>query len=70
MKVRGTKQLSLNTCFGATRSPIAKGGFNKASLAAALATENDMKRAGESPPGIRTTSAHTWPNHQQQRPQT
>lgn len=43
MKVRGTKQLSSNTCFGATRSPIAKGGYDKASLAAALATGNDMK---------------------------
>lgn len=53
------EQLSLNMCFGATRRPSVKAGYNKAFLAAALATENEMKRAGEHPPAIATTSAHT-----------
>lgn len=55
MKVGGMGQLS----FGSTRSPNVKAGCDKASWTAALATEHAMKRAGEHPPDITATSAHT-----------
>lgn len=49
MKVGSMGQLSLNMCFGSTRNPNVKAGCDKASLAAALASEHDVKRAGEQP---------------------
>ena len=59
MKVRGMGQLTLNMCFGPNRSLNVKVGYNKACLAAALATENDVKRSGGPPPDNPATSAHT-----------
>lgn len=57
MKAGGMGQLS----FGPTTSPNVKARCDKASFAAALATEHDEKSRWH-PPGITATSLHTGDN--------